>query len=96
MANRASEGTFGSDSRPFEQLLPLCRSGCGIGHRQRTFEAFAVGKNNRVAADRKRHLDLYAAHVNADRSSRCARIGRPSVRFLDLEQFHANPLRVAR
>jgi hypothetical protein len=96
MANRASEGTFGSDSRAFEQLLPLCRSGCGIGHRQHTFEAFAVGKNNRVAADRKGHLDLYAAHVNADRSSRCARIGRPSVRFLDLEQFHANPLRAAR
>ena len=93
MADRASQGTFGAASRRFEQLLPQCLSGGGIGHRQGTFEAFAIGKNDRVAADREGHLDLYAAHVNADRGSRCVRIGRPSVRLLDLEQFHANPLR---
>jgi hypothetical protein len=76
--------------------LPLCLSGCGIGHGQGTLEAFAIANNDRIAADREGHLDFRAACVNADRGSRCARIGRPSVRLLDLEQLHANPLRAAR
>ena len=67
-----------------------------IGHRQGTLEAFAIGKNDRIAADREGHLDFRAASVNADRGARCARIGRPSVRLLDLEQLHVNPLRAAR
>ena len=59
-------------------------------------EAFAIGKKDRIAADREGHLDFCAAGINADRGARCTRIGRPSVRLLDLEQLHANPLRAAR
>ena len=96
MADRASQHALGANPRRFEQLLPLCLSGCGIGHRQSTLEPVAIGKNDRIAADREGHLGLRAARVNADRGARCARIGRPSVRLFDLEQLHANPLRAAR
>ena len=96
MADRANQSAFGADPRRFEQPLPLCLSGCRIGHRQGTLEAFTIAKNDRIAAHGEGHLDFRAARVNADRSSRCARIGRPSVRFLNLEQLHANPLRAAR
>ena len=92
MANRASQGAFGADPRRFEQVSPLCLSGCGIGYRQGTFEPFAIAKNDRVAAHREGNLDFRAARVDADRGSRCARISRSSVRLLDLEQLHANPL----
>ena len=39
---------------------------------------------------------ICAGNVNADRGSRRARIDRPSVRLLDLEELHVNPLRMAR
>ena len=96
MANRASQGAFGANPRRFEQLLPLCLSGGGIGHGQGTLEAFAIAKDDRIAAHRERHLGFPTPGVNADCGARCARIRRPSVRFLDLEQLHANPLRAAR
>src|SRR4051812_45973178 len=96
MAYRASQSTLGADSRRLDKLLPLCRRGCRLGHRQRALEAFTIGKNGRIAADRKCHLDLGAADVNADCGSRRARIGWPSVRLLDLEQLHADLLNVKR
>ena len=98
MADRASQGAFGTDPRSFKQVLPLCFSGGGIGHRHRqgTLEPFAIAKNDRIAAHREGHLDFRTARINADRGSRGARISRPSFRLLDLEQLHANPLIAAR
>ena len=95
MADRASQRAFGANPRSFEQLLPLGLSSCCIGHRHSTLEAFAIAENDRIAANREGHLCLRAARVNADRGSRCAWIGRSSVRLFDLEQLHGNPPRPA-
>jgi hypothetical protein len=89
MRHRPSERALGAHSRRLEHLLPLGHVDRVAGHRQHPLEALAIGENERVAANRDRHLNQRTTCIDADRGSRCARIGRPSVRLLDLEQLHA-------
>jgi len=90
MADWASQGALGAGFRRFEQFLPLSLFSFGGRHQQSTLKPFPIGKNHPIATDRAGYLDFRATGVNADCGARRARVGRPSVRLLDLEQLHAS------
>ena len=86
-----------ADREGFERILTVPDPTTGDAQWQELFEAARL-RAERALARPVSHavVVLGAGSVNSDRSARCAQIGRPSVRLLDLEQLHVNPLRAAR